>query len=81
MAPCDPPGSSVHGIYWQEYWSGLPFPTPGDLPDPGIRLLSPVVPALAGRFSTRVTWEAQLLSSITLLVSDEETQARLGREA
>ena len=35
---CDPmdcslPGSSVHGISRQEYWSGLPFPSPGDLPD------------------------------------------------
>ena len=29
-----PPGSSVHGFCKQEYWSGLPFPTPGDLPDP-----------------------------------------------
>ena len=27
----------------QEYWSGLPFPSPGDLPDPGIE---PTVPAL-----------------------------------
>ena len=32
-----PPGSSVHGILQaQIYWSGLPFPSPGDLPDPGI---------------------------------------------
>ena len=30
---CSPPGSSVHGIFSrQEYWSGLPFPSPGDLP-------------------------------------------------
>ena len=29
----------------QEYWSGLPFPTLGDLPDPGIKFLSPVSPA------------------------------------
>ena len=35
------------GFSWQEYWSGLPFPPPGDLPDPGIKLRSP---ALAGRF-------------------------------
>ena len=28
---CSPPGSSVHGIFRQEYWSGLPFPAPGDL--------------------------------------------------
>ena len=33
----------------QEYWSGLPFPSPGDLPDPGIE---PTSPALAGRFFT-----------------------------
>jgi len=26
---------------WQEYWSGLPFPSPGDLPDPGIEPTSP----------------------------------------
>ena len=36
----------------QEYWSGLPFPTLGDLPDPGIEPASPVSPALAGRFFT-----------------------------
>ena len=35
---CSPPGSSVHGIFWQEYWSGLPFSLPGDLPDPGSNL-------------------------------------------
>ena len=27
---CSPPGSSVHGIFRQEYWSGLPFPSPGE---------------------------------------------------
>ena len=32
-----PPGSSVHGILRQEYWSGLPFPSSGDPPDPGIK--------------------------------------------
>ena len=36
----------------QEYWSGLPFPTPGDHPDPGIESTSLVSPALAGRFFT-----------------------------
>ena len=44
---CSPPGSSVHRILQEEYWSGLPFPPPGDLPDPEIRPLSP---ALAGEF-------------------------------
>ena len=33
----------------QEHWSGLPFPSPGDLPDPGIKLVSP---ALGGGFFT-----------------------------
>ena len=36
----------------QEYWSGLPFSTPGDLRDPGIEPKSLVSPALAGRFFT-----------------------------
>ena len=34
-------------VFRQEYWSGLPFPPPGDLPDPGIE---PESPALAGAF-------------------------------
>ena len=36
----------------QEYWSGLPFPPPGDLSDPGIEPASLVSPTLAGRFLT-----------------------------
>ena len=40
----------------QVYWSRLPFPSPGDLPDPGIK---PASPALAGGFfTTSTTWEA-----------------------
>ena len=38
------------GFSRQEYWSGLPFPSPGDLPDPGIKLRSLASPASAGRF-------------------------------
>ena len=42
-----------------EDWSGLPFPSPGNLPDPGIELVSLVSPALAGGFfTTSTTWEA-----------------------
>ena len=44
---CQAPQSM--GFLWQEYWSGLPFPPPGDLPDPKIE---PVSPALAGGFFT-----------------------------
>ena len=36
----------------QEYWSQLPFPPPGDFPDPGIEPESPMSPALAGGFFT-----------------------------
>ena len=43
----------------QEYWSGLPFATPGDLPNPGVSTVSLASPALAGGFlTTRATWEA-----------------------
>ena len=39
---CSPPGSSVHGTFpRQEYWSGLPFPSPGDFTKPGIEPRSP----------------------------------------
>ena len=40
---CSPPGSSVHGFSRQEYWTGLPFPSSGDLPDPGIGPESPAL--------------------------------------
>ena len=43
------PGSLSMGFPRQEYWSGLPFPLPGDLPDPGIE---PAFPTLAGRLLT-----------------------------
>ena len=40
------------GFSRQEYWSGLPFPSPGDLPYPGIEPGSPTFPALADGFFT-----------------------------
>ena len=49
---CSLPGSSARGIFWQEYLSGMLFPLPGDLPDPGIKLAFLVSPVLAGRFFT-----------------------------
>ena len=42
-------------FYRQEYGSGLPFPTLGELADPGIKPVSLVSPALAGRFFTTVS--------------------------
>ena len=45
------PGSSVLGIFFrQEYWSGLPCPPPGDIPNPGIKPGSPVSPSLVDQF-------------------------------
>ena len=67
---CSPPGSSVHGILWQEYWSGLPCPPPGGLPHSGMEPASLTSPALLGGFfTTSATWEApfkdkQLLSAL-----------------
>ena len=52
---CSPPGFSVHGINIsprQEYWSGLPFPSPGDHPSPGIEHITLVSPSLAGGLFT-----------------------------
>ena len=47
------------GFFRQEYWSGLPVPSPGDLPDPGIEAMSPVSPALqANSLSTELFWRA-----------------------
>ena len=53
------------GFSRKEYWSGLPGPFPGDLPDPGIKPCSLTSPTLAGRFfTTRSTWEAPLCLTI-----------------
>ena len=63
---CSTPGSSVHGILRQEYWSGLPCP--GDLPDPGIEPVSLIFPALADRFfTTSDIWEIPFAISGTYL--------------
>ena len=52
------PGSCVHRILQERIWSGLPFPSPGGLPDPGIRPASLTSPALAGKFfTTSTTWK------------------------
>ena len=49
------------GFSRQEYWSELPCPPPGHLPDPGIKPMSLKSPALAGRFfAISATWKAYL---------------------
>ena len=66
------------GFSRQEYWSWLPFPSPGDLPNPEIELLSPGSPTLAGRFfaaepsesevfeGERIPWGKRSLASTAL---------------
>ena len=57
-----------------EYWSRLPFPPLGDLPDSGIKLVSLASPALAGGFfTTSVTWEAprQILPVFKYMKDDD----------
>ena len=54
------------GFSRQEYWSGVPFPSPRDPPDPGIKLAYSASPARAGRFFYHgATWETQALLSHT----------------
>ena len=49
----------------QEYWSGLPVPPPGNIPNPGMEPMSPVTSTLAeGFFTISSTWEAPLLGHV-----------------
>ena len=50
---CIPPGSSVHRLLQTKYQSGLSFPSPGDLPDPGIKPWSPALQADSLPFEPR----------------------------
>ena len=59
-----PPGSSAVEFSRQEYWSGLPPPTPGDLPDPGIEPTFSVFSALAGGFFTTALPEYYTFNSL-----------------
>ena len=66
---CSPPGSTVHGILQVRILQGLPCHSPGDLPDPEIKLMSLMFPALAGEFFiTSATWEALIhITSLNFL--------------
>ena len=50
MIACQAPLSMEFS--WQKFWTGFPFPPLGDLPNPGTEPMSPVSPALAGKFFT-----------------------------
>ena len=66
--PCQ--ASLSMGFPRQEYLSGLPLPSPGDLPKPGIKPGSPATPALAGRlFTTVPPGEPTNIMDLSMLVS------------
>ena len=68
---CSQPGSSVHRISRQEYWSELPFPPPQGLPDPGIEPTPPALPACASCIGRRILyhWATKEALSILYIVS------------
>ena len=67
------------GFSRQEYWSGLPCPAPGDLPDPGIKPTSLTSPTLAGRFFTTSTRVAISEDRIMKILKEEGDGRRSGR--
>ena len=75
LSLCDPvdwgpPGSSVHGLLQARILECLTFPSPGNLPGPGIKHESLRSPAFAGRFfTTSATWEVQNNQELSALLS------------
>ena len=65
--PCHIPLSMES--FRQDHWSGLPFPNPEDLPNPGIKPASLTSLTLAGNFYHCATWEARILLLLLLLLS------------
>ena len=80
LVDCSPPTLSM-GFSRQEYWSGLPCPPPGALPDPGIEPASHTSPELAGGFfTTSATWEALTLAESLSKLSRVQTLVNPGQE-
>ena len=65
------------GFSRQEYWSGLPFPPPGDLPDPGIEPGLLHLLTLAGRFFTTSTTREALVGFLDINLAEETGPYRL----
>ena len=55
------------GFSKKEYWSGLPLPSPGDLPNPGIEPLSLKSCIAGGFFTTSATWTATKMKTYNIL--------------
>ena len=59
---------TVHGVSRQEYWNGLPFPSPGDLPDPGIEPEAPAEPPALQAVSLPLSLQVGQLRLLQLLL-------------
>ena len=71
---CSPQAPLSMEFSRQEYWSGLPFPTPGDLPDSGIEPVSLASPIPAGRFfTTAPTRKPTIISKFTHIAANGKT--------
>ena len=68
------------GFSRREYWSGLPFPPPGDLPNPGSEPMSSVSPALTGKFFTTELLRKPTNMLTNSLISDYRLKQTAGRE-
>ena len=77
---CSTPGSSSMGFSRQEYWSGLPFPSPRDLLDPGIEPGSPTLEsdALTSEAPGVLTWKVPFLhlKERSILISEDKGVSR-----
>ena len=71
---CSLPGSSVHGILQARYWSGLPFPSPGDHPNPGVEPGSPALQA-----DSSLSIEKEMATHSSTLVWKTPGTEELGR--
>ena len=79
VVACQPPLSSAKGFSRQEYCRGLPFPSPGDLPDPGIKPGCPVSPARQEDSLPTVTREALREEEREDVETEPEKKLRAGR--
>ena len=71
---CSPPGSSVHGIFRQEHWRGLPFPSPGDLPGSRARTSISCVSCITDEFFTTEPSRKPQSSKLGSLISQPQEE-------
>ena len=78
---CNPPGSTLHGIFQARNWSGWPFPPPRDLPNPGIKPTFPESPALAGGFFiTEPPGNTPVCRGFSQILSEERAKLKMWQE-